>query len=437
MPLAIQVVDHVEQNAEPVDHGPRNPITRKVIMDLCVQHGFYRTPSCNDKLYLHHKGFDKIAGLEDYTEVKVIWLEGNCISAIEGLDSMKQPLRSLYLHENSLNSVDGVHIFENLDGLNISDNRITSLNGFSPPQSLGHKGPLATLTTLQAKNNLLRSIDDITILREFEKLSVLDLSGNKLDDGEALLGVLEKISTLKSLRLSGNPCVRNIAQYRRTVLSRCKHLMYLDDRPVFDDERRLVTAWTVGGSEGEKLERAKIKEEEDEKIRKRLEDFREMCRGAAAEQEEVTHGSESSESSDDETPRPDTSSPNKRALSSNDAPVGSSPPEEESTEQPYARHIDPNVDSSCGENDASLHIARGVSLEALEGAPTVPPTQAAVMAEKKRAKFDDLWEIAKQVSNAQERAASGEEGEQLVAADVEPPAACAEEEEEDTMWTPS
>lgn len=44
-------------------------------------------------------------------------------------------------------------------------------------------------------------------------------------------------------------------------------LRYLDDRPVFEDERRYAEAFYKGGKECEKDERKKVKEEEMQKHR--------------------------------------------------------------------------------------------------------------------------------------------------------------------------
>jgi len=41
----------------------------------------------------------------------------------------------------------------------------------------------------------------------------------------------------------GNPVVKDIKHYRKTIIAKCKALRYLDDRPVFEEERRRVTAW--------------------------------------------------------------------------------------------------------------------------------------------------------------------------------------------------
>jgi hypothetical protein len=402
-----------------------NILTRDYIVKTCVKQGFYRTPSCNEKLYLHHQGFDAIdpVAFHDYTDVKVLWLEGNCFSQlpiqpaefpvkqppaavveeptkaaavdvteeveetsaadagakeitcekeiIEATDeqenvqtgettgvvdeveespedkvtpaqaeqeatsrsesaprdvfaSLYPTLRQFYLHNNMLQAFPPLSRFHCLDSVNLGDNFIKAVGGgcvfweradddilsvtASPSKSadavqianakkiqqseliqkwstvcehsLQDNCPCATVTTLHLKNNQLKTLEGLSQLLCFKKLSVLDLSSNKIEDGNGLLEILERLGELKSLYLSGNPCVRTIANYRKTVISRCKKLMHLDDRPVFDDERRLVAAWAKGGNEAEKKERQTMREEEEARVRKRLEDFRALMRGA-------------------------------------------------------------------------------------------------------------------------------------------------------------
>ena len=38
---------------------------------------YYSTPELNDALYLHYKGRDRIENLEEFTGLKVLYLEGN------------------------------------------------------------------------------------------------------------------------------------------------------------------------------------------------------------------------------------------------------------------------------------------------------------------------------------------------------------------------
>jgi len=48
---------------------------------------------------------------------------------------------------------------------------------------------------------------------------------------------------LAVLYLQGNPCVKQTKHYRRTYIARIPTLKFLDDRPVFDDERERAEAF--------------------------------------------------------------------------------------------------------------------------------------------------------------------------------------------------
>ena len=73
----------------------------KVLKALIKEQDLYSTPALNDKVYLHYRGFQKIEGLEAWTGLRAIWLEGNGFSKIEGLDTLSE-LRCLYAHQNCL-----------------------------------------------------------------------------------------------------------------------------------------------------------------------------------------------------------------------------------------------------------------------------------------------------------------------------------------------
>ncbi|ESL06260.1 hypothetical protein TRSC58_06068 [Trypanosoma rangeli SC58] len=483
-------------------------ITTETIKKICVQLGYYRNPVCNEKLYLHHKGFDSIDedAFDAYTDVKVLWLEGNALTRIPcGKDSMprRKPqsqaegsltepvpasslvvgcskstqrescktthvdhctdwtttppphtsvsaeaqqgnatadvvagsepcavsttttttpsdnkdvfqslyptLRQLFLHNNALREMPDLSGFQRLDTVNLSSNCIRSVqancaafsakvaqfeaaqqeklqalmansksmqnelrtretrlqvaarqsqpecenaktkggnarqdfassavpteetttatgvneNGveggeeeakvvvagdgdvvrfgmdmwrkrlsayadFCPhePLEVAENGklsdgvpsrcrnPCSSIRTLNLSANYLTNVDDIVQLLCFKNLAVLDLSNNQLDNGEAVLLIMERLPRLRSLRLSGNPLVRSLPRYRKMVLARCPELLHLDDRPVFADERRLVTAWVRGGDEAENKERLLMREETEKQHIRRLEEFR-------------------------------------------------------------------------------------------------------------------------------------------------------------------
>ena len=48
---------------------------------------------------------------------------------------------------------------------------------------------------------------------------------------------------LKCLYLKGNPVVSTMKNYRKVMVAAIPGLGYLDERPVFEDERRMVNAW--------------------------------------------------------------------------------------------------------------------------------------------------------------------------------------------------
>lgn len=44
-------------------------------------------------------GFNKVQGLDEYTNLTTLWLEGNGITEIQGLDKLEK-LLMLYAHQN-------------------------------------------------------------------------------------------------------------------------------------------------------------------------------------------------------------------------------------------------------------------------------------------------------------------------------------------------
>jgi hypothetical protein len=53
------------------------------------------------------QGFRLVENLEEYTGLKVLYLEGNGLVEISGLDAQTE-MRSLYLHENCIETIQGI-----------------------------------------------------------------------------------------------------------------------------------------------------------------------------------------------------------------------------------------------------------------------------------------------------------------------------------------
>lgn len=65
------------------------------------------------------QGYSRIQNLEEYTGLKVIWLEGNGLTKIEGLDAQAE-LSTLYLQENMIEKMENLSHLTRLNTLNLS-----------------------------------------------------------------------------------------------------------------------------------------------------------------------------------------------------------------------------------------------------------------------------------------------------------------------------
>jgi len=164
--------------------------------------------------------------------------------------------------------------------LNISKNRLRVIENLSG---------LKALSTLTISHNELSTVADIAHLRECPSITCLDIQENKLDD-PGVLDVFMDMPGLAVLYLQGNPCVKRIRHYRKMVVGRLPGLKYLDDRPVFPEERSRCNVWysvylkegEAAATAAERVEMTRLAEEKKAEEDRNFHAFAEFTRRAAA-----------------------------------------------------------------------------------------------------------------------------------------------------------
>jgi len=230
-------------------------------------------PEYNDQLYLQCKGFQAITeAIGEYTNVKALWLQQNALSKIENLQILPQ-LGCLFLHQNCIRSLEGLQGCKGLHTLNISNNYITKITGLAG----------IPLETLQMSHNRLSTLADLEGIKECTTLGTLDISHNTIsadkekgEKSEDLIDILRELPALKCVYLQGNEISGQTRYWRRKVVGGLKELTYMDERPVFDEERRAVDAWMVGGFEAEQAERDKMRAEKDAEHKEHMRKWKAM-----------------------------------------------------------------------------------------------------------------------------------------------------------------
>ena len=83
-------------------------MTPAALKEAALRNGGYATPELNERLFLHFRGYAALAHLQPYTGLRALWLEGHGLRALDAGLSAQAQLRSLYVQENALETLDGL-----------------------------------------------------------------------------------------------------------------------------------------------------------------------------------------------------------------------------------------------------------------------------------------------------------------------------------------
>lgn len=200
-------------------------------------------------------------------------------------------MRSLFIQENMIRKIEGLDNLKDLRQLNLNENYVTAVEGLSGCESLD---------TLYLKRNRLGrdergDLESLKGLLDCPSLACIDLGENELSDPAILEEVIYKMPNLKVLYLHNNPVCKKIDHYRKKIISSIPNLRYLDDRPVFEEDRRRAEAWARGGMEEERAEMKRIKKEKEDKHWANHEAFQIMIHKARKEKAEKDASGETKE----------------------------------------------------------------------------------------------------------------------------------------------
>lgn len=258
------------------DAKGQNIITASFLRRLCEYNQAYETPKLNTHLYLHYMGFVDIRNLDEYFNLRALWLENNLIQEIKNLSALTK-LRFLYLQNNSITKIENLDSLTELTALNLSHNHITLIENLSA---------LKILEDFDVSHNKIQYSFSIKNLKDVLSLKALDLRDNQIEDSEFLLETLQLLPELRCLVLKGNKCLKNIVNYRKSFVANLKNLNFFEEKMISEVERLACNAWLTDGKDAEMQIRKKFFEAKEAANKKSLEEFGEYEKICMQKQEE-------------------------------------------------------------------------------------------------------------------------------------------------------
>ncbi|KYN06463.1 PREDICTED: protein phosphatase 1 regulatory subunit 42-like [Cyphomyrmex costatus] len=179
-------------------------------------------------LYLQNNNISKIKNLHFACSLTHLYLQHNTITKMENLESL-QNLQKLYLGYNNIVVIEGLENTKKLQELHIESQKIPLGESlcFDPRSAFILSMCLRVLNISDNKMISLRN------LIRFQELHTLDAKNNLIDNMDDLTATISTLISLKDLSLQGNPVTRSY-RYKENLIANSVSLANLDGKIVTD-----------------------------------------------------------------------------------------------------------------------------------------------------------------------------------------------------------
>ena len=89
----------------------------------------------------------------------------------------------------------------------------------------------------------MSDVESLKGLLECPSIHTLDLQHNQLEDPDLVEEIFSKMPNLAVLYVQGNPFIAKVKGFRKVLITKCKNLSYINEMPVYDEDRRTAEAW--------------------------------------------------------------------------------------------------------------------------------------------------------------------------------------------------
>ena len=231
---------------------------------------------------MQYYGFSDIGSLHPYRSLHTLFLNNNAIEVIQNLECLTE-FTVINLSYNRIRKFQGLKTLVNLHTIDLSNNLIE----FIPEEEIS---TISRLSQLKIRHNKLTTYESMKAIKQLSNsLTYLDLSSNTDFAYDPLFysEFLQEMKLVTVLSLQNTVFNRSVGSYRKETINVAPTLLFLDDRPVTEDEKLLAQAWKQGGLVLEKDVRQKIREKLQNKQSKIYSEMEERTRIAEEKRKRV------------------------------------------------------------------------------------------------------------------------------------------------------